>query len=333
MAKHGTEWTGSGCTTCSCANGEVFCNPKPCLDIPCERSQVKSDSREECCPQCLGSGETCSFDGKIFQDGEEWRFSQCAKCICRNGTVECFTVLCQPVLCNEELVGRADAKFLSVGQAVKNWRRQSKRKGLEKAKGGCDSLCSYGYRGESVIVPAGKCCPECTPKSCSVSGRAYEDEELVHLEGKCCPECISRGRPCVYKEHTKDSGEKWKEDLCHECECWDSEVVCYAQSCPTCPSGSVAVAVPGECCPQCQPGQCHSDCLTCSQSFDRCDNCRDITKKLQNGHCVASCGSGFYEDTGLCLAKEDHAKLILQCETIMILLVRLPEISAVASQS
>ncbi|XP_042325028.1 extracellular matrix organizing protein FRAS1 [Sceloporus undulatus] len=353
--EHGTEWTGSGCTTCSCANGEVFCNPKPCPDIPCERSQVKSDSQEKCCPQCLGSGETCSFDGQIFRDGEEWRFSQCAKCICRNGTVECFTVLCQPVLCNE-----GESVIVPAGKCCPECTQKScsisgraYEHGEQWKKDSCTTcICDRGetkclrknctlltcQEGENKVQPSGKCCEECVPSkgSCVHNGtirynnemwntthcefcicdggqvtcwnaeclqvRCSLDEELVHLEGKCCPECISRGRPCVYKEHTKDSGEKWKEGLCRECECWDSEVVCYAQSCPTCPSGSVAVAVPGECCPQCQPGQCHSDCLTCSQAFNRCDTCRDITKKLQNGHCVASCGSGFYEDTGLCLA-------------------------------
>uniref|UniRef100_A0ABM5GKG1 Extracellular matrix organizing protein FRAS1 n=1 Tax=Pogona vitticeps TaxID=103695 RepID=A0ABM5GKG1_9SAUR len=355
VREHGTEWAGSGCTTCSCVNGKVVCAPKPCPVISCERGEVVAQGA--CCPQCAGSGEACSFDGQTFRDHEEWRPSRCAKCVCQNGTVECFTASCQPLICNE---------------------------------------------GENPVVPAGKCCPECVPKSCSVSRRAYEHgeqwkpdacttclcergeakclrhactpltchkeenkvrrpgkcceecvsskrscvhngtiryhdemwsgapcefcacqegqvacwngecakvkcdqgEELIHLEGKCCPECLSRGGPCVYKEHTKDSGEKWKEGPCRECECRDSEVLCFSSSCPTCPAGSVAVAVPGECCPRCQPGQCHSDCLTCSQSFDHCDVCRDTTKWLQNGRCVDSCGLGFYQEAGLCLACE-----------------------------
>ncbi|XP_066488376.1 extracellular matrix organizing protein FRAS1 [Tiliqua scincoides] len=352
---HNTEWAGPGCTTCACANGKVTCTPKPCPALSCKRNEVESISHGACCPGCVGSGETCSFDGQIFRDSEEWQPSQCAKCVCRNGTTLCLTALCQPVACSED---------------------------------------------ETVAVPAGKCCPECAPKSCSVSGRAYEHgeqwkkdpcttcickrgeprclkqscapltcekgeirvrypgrccdecvssngscvhkgtvryqeemwnasrcefcmcdwkqvacwngecakvecnpgEELIHLEGKCCPECISRGGPCIYKGHTKDGGEKWTEGLCRECECRDAKVVCYSPSCPTCSSGSLAVAVPGECCLQCKPDQCHSDCLTCSQALDHCDACRDATKWLQNGRCMASCGPGFYPDAGLCLA-------------------------------
>ncbi|KAL7982158.1 hypothetical protein Chor_001215, partial [Crotalus horridus] len=98
------------------------------------------------------------------------------------------------------------------------------------------------------------------------------------------------------------SGEKWKEGLCRECECLDSKVICYSRSCPTCAPGSVPVAVQGECCPQCKPGHCHPDCLTCNQAFDHCDACRDSTKFLLKGRCVDSCGAGFYPDAGLCVA-------------------------------
>lgn len=46
---------------------------------------------------------------------------------------------------------------------------------------------------------------------------------------------------------------------------------------------------------------CHPDCLTCSQSRDHCDLCRDPTKLLQNGQCVHSCPLGFYQAGALCL--------------------------------
>lgn len=49
------------------------------------------------------------------------------------------------------------------------------------------------------------------------------------------------------------------------------------------------------------PVECHPDCLTCSQSFDHCNACRDTRKQLQNGHCVETCASGFYQDGGTCL--------------------------------
>lgn len=54
--------------------------------------------------------------------------------------------------------------------------------------------------------------------------------------------------------HIMQSGETWKEGLCRECECRDSEVVCFQLSCPPCPPGSMAVREKGDCCPRCQPG-------------------------------------------------------------------------------
>ncbi|KAM6401739.1 extracellular matrix organizing protein FRAS1 isoform 2-T2 [Pluvialis apricaria] len=217
-----------------------------------------------------------------------------------------------------------------------------------------------------MVTRPGRCCPECVPKPCSVSGRVYQGEnkvqrpgkcceecvsskgsclydgairyhsemwnstrcdfclcdegqvtcqkaecarvecakgeELIHLDGKCCPECISSNSHCVYKEHTKANGEKWEEGPCGECECRDAEVTCFQRSCPPCPLGSLAVEAQGDCCPRCEPVECHPDCLTCSQSFDHCTACRDARRQLQNGRCVEMCELGFYQDGGSCLA-------------------------------
>lgn len=46
---------------------------------------------------------------------------------------------------------------------------------------------------------------------------------------------------------------------------------------------------------------CNPDCLTCSQSADHCDMCRDETYFLQMGLCVHSCDPGFYLDGQTCL--------------------------------
>ncbi|KAJ7327207.1 hypothetical protein JRQ81_016966, partial [Phrynocephalus forsythii] len=355
--EHGAKWAGVGCTSCSCVRGEVVCTRKPCPGISCETGEVLTTSQGACCPQCVGSGETCSFDGQMFQDAEEWHPNHCAKCVCRNGTVECFAAFCEPLLCNED-----ENTFVPAGKCCPECvpkscsvSRRSYEHGEQWMQDACTTcLCERGeakclrhtcspltcQKEENKVQRPGKCCEECvsSKQSCVHNGTLrYHDEmwsgpscefcvcqegqvacwngecanvecalgeELIHLEGKCCPECISRGGPCVYKEHTKDSGEKWKEGLCRECECLDSEVLCFSSSCPTCPKGSVALAMPGECCPQCQPGQCHSDCLTCSKSFDLCDTCRDAAKQLQNGRCVDSCGPGFYQEAGRCLACE-----------------------------
>lgn len=45
--------------------------------------------------------EPCSYEDHVFQDGEDWPLSRCAKCVCRNGVVQCFTAQCQPLFCNQ----------------------------------------------------------------------------------------------------------------------------------------------------------------------------------------------------------------------------------------
>jgi hypothetical protein len=57
--------------------------------------------------------EPCSFEGRVFQDGEEWQLSQCAKCVCRNGATQCFTVQCQPLFCNQVRKTISDWSFHS----------------------------------------------------------------------------------------------------------------------------------------------------------------------------------------------------------------------------
>ncbi|XP_065453534.1 extracellular matrix organizing protein FRAS1 isoform X1 [Chrysemys picta bellii] len=365
---HGMEWASSACTACSCANGKVSCTPKSCPPLSCGRGELEYIAQGECCPKCVGTGESCSFDGQMFRDGEEWHLSQCSKCVCRNGETQCFTAECQPVLCSED-----EAMAVSPGKCCpecipkpcsisgkvyehgEQWKENScttcicDRGAAKCLKQACTPRTCE--KDQNKVQRPGKCCEQCVSSkgSCLYEGtiryhnemwngtrcefctcdggqvtcqngacakvECALDEELIHLEGKCCPECISRGSYCVYEERSKDislpdvsgvkhikNGEKWKEDPCKECECRDAEVVCYRRSCPSCPLGRLAAKAEGDCCSQCQSVQCHSDCLTCSRSFDHCDVCLDATKWLQNGRCVGTCDSGFYRDAGVCLA-------------------------------
>lgn len=49
------------------------------------------------------------------------------------------------------------------------------------------------------------------------------------------------------------------------------------------------------------PGECHPDCVSCSQASDHCDSCRDPRKRLQDGRCMEKCAQGFYQHGGACL--------------------------------
>uniref|UniRef100_A0A8D0FTF9 VWFC domain-containing protein n=1 Tax=Strix occidentalis caurina TaxID=311401 RepID=A0A8D0FTF9_STROC len=185
---HGMQWASSGCVWCSCAHGRVNCTPTACPALTCGRGELQYTEKGSCCPKCVGLGEPCSFDGRLFQDGEDWRLGRCSKCVCRDGAMQCFTASCQPLLCSQD---------------------------------------------EVMVMSPGKCCPECVPKPCSVSGRVYQH------------------------------GEQWKKNTCTACACHRGEVRCLRETCDTitCEKGENKVQHPGKCCQECvsSKGNCFYD--------------------------------------------------------------------------
>ncbi|XP_069482442.1 extracellular matrix organizing protein FRAS1 [Ambystoma mexicanum] len=365
---HNTQWAGSACTLCYCLNGKVSCIPKPCPDLSCQKGESEHFSEGDCCPKCVGTGEPCHWDGRLLHDGEQWKQSACSRCVCRDGVVQCYTAECSPVLCEKDerlalAPGKCCPECLPKSCSVSG---NVYEHGEQWKKNACTTcICSRGQtrcytqpcapatceKGQNKVKRPGQCCEECVSSkgnclneaSVRYHGELWNGshcqfcmcdrgqvlcqevecarvecawgEELIHLEGKCCPECISSGSYCVYKERSEEvshsdvtgikhltSGEKWNEGLCKECQCQDSQVTCYTRSCPPCPVGMLAVDVAGECCPECRPVQCHPECLTCSQTYDHCDICRDAGKVLQMGSCVQSCSPGFYQEGSICLA-------------------------------
>ncbi|XP_073093519.1 extracellular matrix organizing protein FRAS1 isoform X4 [Manis javanica] len=365
--KHGTEWASPPCSMCSCTHREVRCSRQPCPPLLCGHQQLEFIPEGGCCPVCVGPGKPCTYEGRVFQDGEDWPLSQCAKCVCRNGATQCFAAQCQPLFCNQdETIVRVPGKCCP--QCSSRSCSASGRvyeHGEQWSENACTTcICDQGEvrchkqacpplrceKGQRRAQRHGECCEECVPSagSCSHGGtvryqdemwkgsacefcvcdsgrvtcqngecakvECAQDEELIHLDGKCCPECISRNSYCVYEENAEfmssnvsevkriPEGEKWEDGPCKVCECQGAQVTCFEPSCPPCPVATLAQVAEGRCCPHCTSAHCHPDCLTCSQSRDHCDLCRDPTKLLQNGQCVHSCPLGFYQAGALCLA-------------------------------
>ncbi|NXD29010.1 FRAS1 protein, partial [Spelaeornis formosus] len=353
---HGTQWATSGCVRCSCAHGQVTCSPRTCPALTCGPGELQDTAQGSCCPKCLGRGEPCSFDGHVFRDGESWSLGRCSRCVCRNGAAQCSTASCQPLLCSQEEVmvlspGKCCPECVPEPCSVSG---RTFQHGEQWKKNACTTcVCQRGEvkclretcgsvtceKAQDKVQRPGKCCEECVSSqgSCWHGGTARyhgemwnstrcdfcmcqegqvtcqraecaqvqcaKGEELIHFEGKCCPECISiQHSRCVYKEHTKANGESWAEGPCRECQCQDSVVTCFQRSCLPCPRGSQPLEAKGHCCPRCQPGECHPECVSCSQASDRCDSCRDPRKRLQDGRCVEMCARGFYQHGGACLA-------------------------------
>lgn len=217
---HGTQWASSGCVQCSCAHGKVTCSPRTCPALTCGQGELQDTAQGSCCPKCVGRGEPCSFDGRVFQDGEGWSLGRCSRCVCRDGATQCSTASCQPLLCSQD---------------------------------------------EVMVLPPGKCCPECVPQPCSVSGRTFQHgeqwkknactacacqrgevrclretcgsvtcekgENKVQRPGKCCEECVSSKGSCLDGGTIRHHGEMWNSTRCDFCVCQEGQVTCQGAEC------------------------------------------------------------------------------------------------------
>ncbi|KAM5339144.1 extracellular matrix organizing protein FRAS1 [Glossophaga mutica] len=239
---HGTEWATSQCSVCSCTQGEVRCSPQPCPRLSCGHPELEFIPEGSCCPICVGPGKPCSSEGRVFQDGEDWPLSRCAKCVCRNGVTQCFTAHCQPLFCNQD---------------------------------------------ETVVRVPGKCCPQCSSRSCSAAGQVYEHgaqwkenacttcicdrgEVRCHREvcpplrcekgqrkaqrhGECCEQCVSPSGSCSHDGIVRYQGEMWKGLVCGFCICDRGQVTCHTGQCAKveCAQGEELIHLDGKCCPEC----------------------------------------------------------------------------------
>ncbi|POI26490.1 hypothetical protein CIB84_009760, partial [Bambusicola thoracicus] len=84
---------------------------------------------------------------------------------------------------------------------------------------------------EVLVMSPGKCCPECVPKSCSVSGKVYQGKNKVQRSGKCCEECVSSKEKCLYDGTIRYHGEMWNITRCDFCTCDEGQVTCHKAEC------------------------------------------------------------------------------------------------------
>ncbi|XP_029400865.1 extracellular matrix protein FRAS1 isoform X3 [Mus pahari] len=240
--EHGTEWASAPCTVCSCTHGEVRCSHQQCTPLSCGPQELEFLAEGSCCPICVGTGKPCSYDGHVFQDGEDWQLSRCAKCVCRNGLTQCFAAQCQPLFCKQD---------------------------------------------EIVVRVPGKCCSQCSVRSCSTAGQVYEHGEQwkedactlcmcdqgqvrchkqacpplrcakgqsrARHHGQCCEECVTPARSCSSGGVLRYQDEMWKGSACEFCVCDQGQVTCRTGECAkvACALGEELVHLEDKCCPEC----------------------------------------------------------------------------------
>ncbi|KAI3372108.1 hypothetical protein L3Q82_006961 [Scortum barcoo] len=246
---HDSQWSPSPCSSCVCSGGIVSCSARPCPPLNCPGDQSPFIPAGECCPKCGRNGESCSWQGSVYRDGEEWKPSLCSRCVCSSGEVHCSVAECQQVACKPH--GEQWQKNACTTCVCVCDRGQSRCHTHTCRPVTCD-------KGHTKVKRAGQCCDECAAAkgSCLYEGAVRYHGDMWNGTG--CEFCtcnrgqvVCRRAECGRVECPQDLA-RWTDRDCRECECHDAQVTCYLHSCPTCPPGTLAVTQEGRCCPECR---------------------------------------------------------------------------------
>ncbi|XP_069025425.1 extracellular matrix organizing protein FRAS1 isoform X2 [Embiotoca jacksoni] len=239
---HDSQWSPSPCSLCVCHRGGVSCSAHPCPSLTCPGDQTLFTPAGGCCPKCGHNGDSCSSQGVVYRDGEEWRPSLCSRCVCVNGRIQCSVAECQQVACrtDENLViqpGHCCPQCVSNPCLSAGKQHQH---GEQWQKNDCTTcVCD---RGQS------KCHTHtCRPVTCN------KGQTKVKRAGRCCDECAVAKGSCLYQDAVRYHGDMWNGTGCEFCTCNRGQVLCQRAQCGRleCQQGSELVDVPGKCCPEC----------------------------------------------------------------------------------
>ena len=216
----------NSCDSCSCRDGTVTCDARPCPNIAC----AHPTQGDQCCPEC----RDCMYEEQTIQNGLSIRskFDPCLQCLCRNGDVRCQPRQCVTVTCKNP-VKRSCCSDCS--DCMFNGREVRNGDTFRDPNDGCSECqCVDGN-------------VQCTRKSCNPVSC-----NCPVVEG-CCPICGE----CFYRNKFISNGERISdnEDPCLECRCQDGNVHCAKRHCPT---PQCSNPVQGSCCLECG-AECFSD--------------------------------------------------------------------------
>ncbi|XP_049429825.1 kielin/chordin-like protein [Epinephelus fuscoguttatus] len=191
------------CRTCTCTNGTVHCQRKPCTFAPCSHPIT-----QQCCRTCEG----CLYEGQERSNGETWDDASdpCAQCICREGSVQCERKRCPLANCNHPVRRQC---CMSCDSCMFHGKEYPDGTEFADDKDPC-GVC-YCYGGE-VICTKIPCNGECS--------HPYKPP------GQCCGEC----ERCFYNNAVLANGQSIPDpgNLCAECTCQSGSVRCVKKTCP-----------------------------------------------------------------------------------------------------
>ncbi|XP_053778816.1 extracellular matrix organizing protein FRAS1 isoform X3 [Desmodus rotundus] len=250
-----TVWKPDSCQNCRCHGDIVICKPAVCRNPQCnfEKGEALQIAANQCCPECVSPTRgSCRHEERTRAHGTEWAASQCSVCSCTQGEVRCTPQPCPPLLC-----GHQELEFIPEGSCCPICVGPGKP---------CSSEGRVFRDGEDwPLSRCAKCVcrngvaqcftAQCQPLFCK------QDETVVRVPGKCCPQCSSRS--CSAAGQVYEHGAQWKENACTTCICDRGEVRCHREACPPlrCEKGQRKAQRHGECCEQCvsPAGSCSHD--------------------------------------------------------------------------
>ncbi|KAI4572268.1 hypothetical protein MJT46_005336 [Ovis ammon polii x Ovis aries] len=320
--KDATIWKPDSCQNCRCHGDIVICKPAVCRNPQCafEKGEVLQIPANQCCPECVPRMPgSCHHEKKIHGHGTAWASSSCSMCSCTHGEVRCAPRLCPPLMCGYqelEFIPEGSCCPVCVGSGIipfratiypgePFWGLQSMDFPSSSFLSICSALeksvhtqCFKAAKGsrdkgsdilgdETVVRVPGKCCPQCSLRSCSAAGQVYEHGEQWHenacttctcdqgevrchkqpcpplrckkgqrrarRQGQCCEDCVSPAGSCSHRGLVRYQDEMWKASACEFCVCDRGQVTCQTAECAKveCARGEELIHLEGKCCPEC----------------------------------------------------------------------------------
>lgn len=247
------------CQSCSCNNGTVHCQRKPCPFAPCSHAIT-----QDCCRTCEG----CFYEGRERANGEMWDVptDPCAVCVCREGSVQCESKRCPPSNCNHPVQRQCCTSCdgcMFEGREYHDGTEFADNKDpcnvcycyggdVTCTKMPCNDDCSHPYK------PPRQCCGECD--RCLYNGAVLVSGQSIADPGNPCSECTCQsgsvrcvrkqcppahcphptsnqcGCPvcdgCHFQGGTYADGQMLPGGACQDCTCSRGEVVCAQRRCP-----------------------------------------------------------------------------------------------------
>ncbi|XP_041052589.1 kielin/chordin-like protein [Carcharodon carcharias] len=262
IQSHNSSWVSLSqpCLTCSCQEGEVFCQPIVC------KTSCSHQVHEE--GQCCGTCDKCLYEGLVVNHEDVFSPSSdnCTLCVCISGNVKCITPECPPVTCEKptllDCCPNCPAECIDQGIVYPH--------GTEFTRPGVDCVncaCLDHPRPQPIIG-------EAFSVELNASFRAHKEEyDPCHFGKQNCVPMVSTIQQCyaevhysfIYYQQLDDLQMIKLTDLCPQ----NGEVECSYSPCPVLDCARENWFL--------EPGQC---CFICLQDKTIKGNLEELTQKL-----------------------------------------------------